>query len=424
MPSDSLSRVRRMLDRRRDLEDNIVRALYVGPRPGHGRHLVETAHGQVEVAGTQTYKPGTPVMLAKPSQPGQPAVIVHGPPGGRGSVADYQRVIEQPGAPLPEPSACPDDGTGHSYLGVYVDHGAKVVYAYLYADGAYQSTLGSLAYTGLWHSIPEDAVFWRVAGDRLLFTARAASAAVVDRIITWDPAAGTHWTAETDTPTHAYTFNPVPISDTEALAASGTDSGDYGLEWFRFSLATNISAATFAGLFEAGVAYDVFEGFHGPLLVTAASPLALFGGFHWEGVDPARSEWFGLGQSDVPDVPEEFLPTTGSPGAGTNPVGGRLVSGGALIGSDADGDGAAMVGLGVLSGAGVYTRWTPDAWSATLGSIAAVAPSPSGAEYVALLGSGSIVRLPVGPIGEECTLYLTAVDAGPEGAPVAMLPRD
>jgi hypothetical protein len=83
-----------------------------------------------------------------------------------------------------------------------------------------------------------------------------------------------------------------------------------------------------------------------------------------------------------------------------------------------------MVGLGVLSGAGVYTRWTPDAWSATLGSIAAVAPSPSGSEYVALLGSGSIVRLPVGPIGEECTLYLTAVDAGPEGAPVAMLPRD
>jgi hypothetical protein len=305
----------------------------------------------------------------------------------------------------PAPSACPEEASGKSYLGVYVDHGAKVVYAYLYADGAYVSTLGSLAYTGIYHSIRTDAVFWRLSGDRIVFAARRASADGQPLIVTWEPSTGTRWTAETDTATHSYTYNPVPISDTEALAAIDTDGNE--LEFYRFPLATDIGLGAWPGHLEATVAFDSNQGFTGPLVVTGSTPKALHGGFDFS--QSERSRWFGFGQDDVPEVPEGFKPAFD----GDNPVGGHLVTGGALIGSDADGDGAAQVGLGVLSGAGVYTRWTPAVWGAGLGSIARVAPTPSGDEYVALLGDDSFVRLPVGAIGAECPLHKTAIEPGP-----------
>lgn len=100
------------------------------------------------------------------------------------------------------PSVCPVSRTGRSYLGVYNDAPNELLYGYIYTDGAYTSTLGSISYAAAGLSLEVDPHFQRVHddGDIVVFY---GSAGVGWQIVTWDVAGDTLAVLEIDPPAFA-----------------------------------------------------------------------------------------------------------------------------------------------------------------------------------------------------------------------------
>jgi hypothetical protein len=305
----------------------------------------------------------------------------------------------------PVPSACPEASSGHSYLALLNDSVGDVLYAFQYLDGTYVSTIASWNYGALFN-LPNINGIAAVGLDKVIFTAHRPLAGTFRQlIVTWKPSTGEHWIAETDEPPgEAFTYDPVPISGTQALVAVETELN--ALEWYVFTVATNIAPGAWGGNLVGETPFDVNQGFGAYTYVTGAGPTALHQGFDFS--QSPSGHLFGLGQDDVPALTDDFVGGL---------FGGQRVAGGALVATDYEPDASQIGGVGVLSGSGAHTRWTPDSWSATIRThVTCIAPTPSGAEWVAVLNTEELLRAPLGAISAECPPVTVAIESAPVGA--------
>lgn len=191
--------LRQVLDRQRQAEADNRRAVYVRPL-GRGLHLVRNVCNDQEYRvgsgqGALTYKPGAQVLLG--SHTGTAGEVILGLPGPTSGASGFALSasprtagyrVTPPAEPPPPGPSCPLPITGKSYLGIWVDFGAKELHPWLYLDGAYQGSAGpTVTYAGLLSTAQG---FARVhsSGDVVIFKTRSSGQ---DNFVTWDVVAGT-----------------------------------------------------------------------------------------------------------------------------------------------------------------------------------------------------------------------------------------
>jgi hypothetical protein len=181
---------------------------YVRPL-GNGWHLIKRdcndAPYEASSSRGATFREGETVAVV--GEGGLRGEIIIGPAAT--ATADYPTVAlglnlsldippPPPTEPEPPPVVCPVSLTGRTYIGFLDNFATSTVYAFLYADGAYQSTIASKSYAAVFAGIRAGRVLrsHSSSGDVLVFGVQQLSTFNV-AYVTWDLAANTFAMATT-----------------------------------------------------------------------------------------------------------------------------------------------------------------------------------------------------------------------------------
>lgn len=208
-PRDFLSQLGKALNGRRAGEADIwTNFQVVRPLDPRGLTVVKSeCNAQEIVVGNVsglTFAPGASVMIGtNTNRPGK-AIIAGAPPGRMGASLTPQDFASRSYGSAPvAPSACPVSRTGRSYLGVYDDAPNETLYGYIYTDGIYQSTLGSISYAAAGLALEADPHFQRVHADGDVVVFFSSAGVGTWQIVTWDVPGDTLAVVEVDPPAFA-----------------------------------------------------------------------------------------------------------------------------------------------------------------------------------------------------------------------------
>lgn len=437
-PRDFLRDLGKALNGRRISEADILTEWQV-VRPYDSRGLTEvrkSCNEQSLIVGNVsglTFAPGAAVMIG--THTGLPGrqIIAGAPPGRRGaSLVPVEATSRTYGAapeeeePPPVP-VCPVSLTGRSYLGIQDKASTSTLYAYLYSDGGYVSTLATKSYSGVFSSIRAGRMqrVHGAANETVIFGAQ--SAGLVNQIVTWDLVANTFavlnttlditsgplWTGGTDIYFSKFRTSPRGISLYKTtVGASGTLSLAGAIVGSALNDA-NLTVHSTSLCHNGGVTFEVPGATYSG---SAAAPYFAAGAWN---LGTGRTVLAGLASSS-------------NHGGDQN---GYSIAGGSLRITYRFGSpnrptlGIMPAGPGTPETALINTDWETQF---TVGQILNLSVSPSGDEFLAymLVGGvgGRVVRLRVDEEGgyalAGCAVPYFTVASGPNGDPAYMLCRD
>lgn len=411
------------LDAVRELYTGVTLRRYVQPLGG-GFHLVRRdcneAPYEVSSSTGATYREGETVAVA--GEAGLRGEIIIGPAAT--ATADYPTValglrldlnIPVPEAPAP---VCPVSIQGKTYLGIYADQSAEILYAYNYLDGAYVSTAGTYNYSAGTLTISGTPGFQLVTGGKVIFQGRQGAR---DRIMTWDVAGGT-----------LANLN----SDISQIGGPVWDGGAWLYFQESYSLGDGVHLALYRCAIGASGTFNYVTGLVGAELIDATFALEV----------PLHLLCNGAGHFQAPS----FFPTSPAAivipyhtGAGwTLGTGRETIAGAADTATGSNGYpvsgnrsarisyttlGAANVGFMPTGPTSPEVAMFPASWGLT--DLLDLSVSPDGTQLAlyGVNGADVLLRLPAqvqGEMPDGCTLPTIAVEPGPEGQPSAMLCLD
>lgn len=319
----------------------------------------------------------------------------------------------------PVASACPASLTNRSYL-VLGELGGNLV-AHRYVDGSWQETLRTQApedfknpgLSGAWraHALGNSVVFraWTPDG--------SISGGINRLIVTWDIDAGTY--AIIDALIDG-TDGPVPVGATDLLWAGRYTGGvDSWIAPVGETIPDVLVPTYYVGSLESPpegnyVWGSGIQAMSGKRLMPGAAP----------GAPAGEAGVLSL----LPSGPEDEVSGLHEDHALGLSVG-LPVTGGSVVLSSVDTEGAFAEEVGRITTAGVWEPWTPASWGAA-GAFGPPAASPSGAEWSALwfdFGEFTphVMRFALAVIPSECPPAPIPMEEPPDGSSVeALLPMD
>lgn len=393
---------------------------YVAPL-GNGWHLIRRDCNEAPYEASSstgaTFRAGETVAVI--GEAGLRGEIIIGPAAT--ATADYPTVAVALNLaldiPAPAAGSCPSSLTGRSYLAVVDENkvglggGPETLWAYIYNDGSYGSTVASYDYSGDGITLASDPTFQHVGDGKVLFTASGLGADTL--VCVWDTDTNTLAIAECAHPdfvnticaamwdgsTYAYFFMEYGASNPRALQMYRVTLGASG-PWDEVTARVGATFETdsAAGLAPSeniiglgGAAYLV------PTLNYAESPeietALAFSAGEWAEVPP----W----HSYVNDL---------SLGNGAN---GFPISGGR--GQRATFAAGFAPLLGASPAGGPEVSLLPLDWQPG-GGFTNLHTSPSGAEFVVLVAPDQFIRLPVSGVAAlgECPIPGITIEPSPE----------
>ncbi len=252
-PRDFLSQLGRALNGRRSGEADIwTNFTVVRPLDPRGLTVVKSECNEQEIVvgnvSGLTFAPGASVMIGtNTNRPGK-AIIAGAPPGRMGASLVPQDYATRTYGSAPEtgppPPVCPVSLTGRTYIGFLNHISSSTVYAFLYNDGTYVSTIASKSYASSLTGIRAGRVMRSnsSAGDVVVFGAQDLSFNVC--YVTWDLAANTFAIATTGLDT---TGHGGPVLNGLDLYFSKYRSSPKGISLYKIAVgasgAVNLSTA-------------------------------------------------------------------------------------------------------------------------------------------------------------------------------------